>query len=301
MNRPIIHIPLLLTLLLLVRPGSSLTAEFRLSPHEAPPAAGQADAEWRLLAPEGEEFSAMTPAPSIMTLPGNYAFEVRGERVLEREIYSGYAHDFVFVIESFRASHPQEIFDRAVQFATVRASFQREVMVDGHTAKEYKRGSATFSSRILCLVAKKHVYVLTLTARDEKNAFPERFLNSFKLSDQSVTRTPVTAGQPASAPVVAGEVFSVRDVTRKVVIVWKPQAIYTEQARSHHVTGRIVLKGVFGADGQVTDITVLTGLKYGLTEKAIEAARNLRFFPAEKDGRPVSQELNLEYGFNLYP
>jgi len=41
-------------------------------------------------------------------------------------------------------------------------------------------------------------------------------------------------------------------------------------------------------------------LKDGMTEAAIEAARNIRFFPAEKDGKPVSQWMTLEYNFNLY-
>jgi len=50
----------------------------------------------------------------------------------------------------------------------------------------------------------------------------------------------------------------------------------------------------------VTNITATKELKDGLTEAAITAARNIRFFPAEKDGKPVSQWLMLEYNFNLY-
>ena len=41
-------------------------------------------------------------------------------------------------------------------------------------------------------------------------------------------------------------------------------------------------------------------LKDGMTEAAIEAARNIRFFPAGKDGKPVSQWMTLEYNFNLF-
>ena len=41
-------------------------------------------------------------------------------------------------------------------------------------------------------------------------------------------------------------------------------------------------------------------LKDGMTEAAIEAARNIRFFPAEKEGKPVSQWMALEYNFNLF-
>jgi len=60
------------------------------------------------------------------------------------------------------------------------------------------------------------------------------------------------------------------------------------------------LEATFAADGYVANITVTKGLKDGLTERAIEAARNIRFFPAEKDGKPVSQRMMLVYNFNLY-
>ena len=60
------------------------------------------------------------------------------------------------------------------------------------------------------------------------------------------------------------------------------------------------MQAVFSENGYVTDITVVRGLKDGLDENAIEAARNIRFFPAEKDGQRVSQRMLLEYNFDLY-
>jgi TonB family protein len=303
MNRLIvIHVPWVIAVLLLVRPGSSETGKVRPLIQQGQTAAIRTDTEWPRLAPEREEFSVMTPAPlSVMTQRGNYSFEVGGEKVLEHQTYGGYADGFVFVIESYRASRPQKIFKPIVNYASARASFERDVMIDGYLGKEYRGDASFYMSRILCLVAKQHVYVLRLAARDEKNTFPGRFLDSFKLGDQSVARTPGATSQlPPSAPAAAMEVFRSKEVTHKVVVVWKPEPAYTQQARQHQLTGMIVLKAIFAADGQVTNIEVLKGLKDGLTEKAIEAARNVRFFPAEKDGRLVSQQLMLEYNFNLY-
>jgi hypothetical protein len=37
-----------------------------------------------------------------------------------------------------------------------------------------------------------------------------------------------------------------------------------------------------------------------LTEKAIQAAEQVKFKPAERDGRPVSSVIALEYNFNIY-
>jgi len=38
----------------------------------------------------------------------------------------------------------------------------------------------------------------------------------------------------------------------------------------------------------------------GLTEKAIEVAKKIRFNPAVKNGAPVSVRGQLEFSFNLY-
>jgi hypothetical protein len=44
----------------------------------------------------------------------------------------------------------------------------------------------------------------------------------------------------------------------------------------------------------------LATLPLGLTEKAIAAARQIRFRPAIREGRPVNVVMQLEYNFNLY-
>jgi TonB family protein len=95
-------------------------------------------------------------------------------------------------------------------------------------------------------------------------------------------------------------VFSQRDVTRKALIVSKPEPGFTEEARKENVTGVVRLRAVLSSSGAVTNISVVKGLPGGLTEKAISAARNIRFQPAQKDGRTVSQFVILEYNFNIY-
>ena len=95
-------------------------------------------------------------------------------------------------------------------------------------------------------------------------------------------------------------IFSGKDVTSKARVLSKPEPQYTEEARKNAVTGTVVLRAVFTSGGQVTNIRAVSGLPYGLTERAIAAARQIRFTPATKDGRPVSMYMQLEYNFNLY-
>jgi TonB family protein len=90
------------------------------------------------------------------------------------------------------------------------------------------------------------------------------------------------------------------EVTRRAVITYRPEPNFTETARRNNVTGTVRLRAVLTASGQVTNISVLKGLPDGLTERAIAAARQIRFTPAQKDGRAVSQWVVIEYNFNIY-
>jgi TonB family protein len=94
--------------------------------------------------------------------------------------------------------------------------------------------------------------------------------------------------------------FSGKDVTTKARVLSKPEPQYTEEARKNQVTGTVVLRAVFTSGGQVTGIKAVSGLPYGLTERAIAAARMIKFTPATKDGHAVSMYIQLEYNFNLY-
>jgi TonB family protein len=94
--------------------------------------------------------------------------------------------------------------------------------------------------------------------------------------------------------------FTGKDVTTKARILSKPEPGYTEDARKNQVTGTVVVKAVLASSGQVTNIRAINSLPYGLTEKAIAAARQIKFTPATKDGRTVSQWIQIEYNFNLY-
>jgi TonB family protein len=89
-------------------------------------------------------------------------------------------------------------------------------------------------------------------------------------------------------------------ITGKPTILYKERARYTEEARRNLLQGTVVLSVVFGADGLLHDIRTIKGLPYGLTENAIEAAKNIRFQPAMRYGKPVNVRTVLEFNFALY-
>jgi TonB family protein len=83
-------------------------------------------------------------------------------------------------------------------------------------------------------------------------------------------------------------------------ILYQEKAKYTEEARQNKIQGTVMLSVVFTGDGRIENIRVVRGLPDGLTEKAIEAAKRIRFQPAVKNGAPVSVRGTLEFTFNLY-
>ncbi|MGH9898589.1 MAG: energy transducer TonB, partial [Pyrinomonadaceae bacterium] len=91
------------------------------------------------------------------------------------------------------------------------------------------------------------------------------------------------------------------EVASKPQILSKPSPPYTEEARKNNTTGTVILRIVFGSNGQVGGIKTIQGLPFGLTENAIAAARQIQFIPAKsKDGHPVPYAMQIIYNYNLY-
>ncbi|HEU4934377.1 MAG TPA: energy transducer TonB [Pyrinomonadaceae bacterium] len=96
------------------------------------------------------------------------------------------------------------------------------------------------------------------------------------------------------------EPYRAAQVEQRARLLSKPEPQYTEEARKNAVSGTVVLRAVFASSGEVVHIRALRTLPFGLTERAIAAARQIQFVPAVKGGHPVSVAMQLEYNFNLY-
>jgi len=98
----------------------------------------------------------------------------------------------------------------------------------------------------------------------------------------------------------SGVLYPPSQVDQRARLLSKPEPQYSEEARRNQITGRVLLRAVFASSGEVVDIRAVDTLPFGLTEKAIAAARQIKFLPAMKNGHAVSVYMNLEYNFNLY-
>ena len=65
-----------------------------------------------------------------------------------------------------------------------------------------------------------------------------------------------------------------------VEITYKPNPVYTDEARNLKLEGEVLLEVEFAANGQLHVNRVVRGLGHGLDEAAIAAANKMRFKPA---------------------
>jgi TonB family protein len=79
----------------------------------------------------------------------------------------------------------------------------------------------------------------------------------------------------------------------------KPRPVYTKEARRLRIQGFVHLRVLLSADGKISRVRVMKGLRAGLTENAIRAACRIEFKPAMKTGQPVAQWVTAEYVFRL--
>lgn len=86
---------------------------------------------------------------------------------------------------------------------------------------------------------------------------------------------------------------------RKLTLLSVPLPVYTTEAWENEIWGVVVVRVMFGAAGVVDEVEVVVELSHGLSEKAAEAAREIGFLPAVKEGRAVSQRVKIGYDFNL--
>ena len=156
--------------------------------------------------------------------------------------------------------------------------------------------------------AENRLYQFRAISVAENDPRMRQFLSSVSLNKKEGIEVSDGPGEPfesvgqssmseadATPKILTGKV-----VDRKARLGMKPEPSYTVSARANQVTGTVVLKVVFSSNGMVTNIQVVSGLPDGLTERAIDAARKIKFIPAMKDGKYVSMWMQLEYNFNLY-
>jgi len=87
--------------------------------------------------------------------------------------------------------------------------------------------------------------------------------------------------------------------TTPVEITYKPNPLYTDEARALKLEGEVLLEVSFSANGTLHVNRVVRGLGHGLDEAAIAAANKMRFKPALRSGQPVDSTAVVHVVFQM--
>jgi TonB family protein len=82
-------------------------------------------------------------------------------------------------------------------------------------------------------------------------------------------------------------------------IISKPKPAYTKEARELGLEGEVVIEVLFTASGDIRILRLIRGLGHGLDEAAVKAAEQIRFKPAERDGKPIDSRSIVQIIFRL--
>ena len=209
--------------------------------------------------------------------------------------------DVFYTIHSFENPEPMQSLEEFVEElglgSAVDPASKRILVVDGVAGIEYSSANKSLPIVVQYFATENHLYRFVAMGREGGRASVEQFFSSLKLG-KNLEGTAVSESGQTPIDSDVGDIYSGRDVDVKARLLAKPEARYTADARKYEISGVVVLKVLFARNGTVVNISVISGLPYGLTEQAIAAARKIKFIPAMKEGRPVSMWMQLEYRFN---
>ena len=111
-----------------------------------------------------------------------------------------------------------------------------------------------------------------------------------------------TGGFGAEQVVHGGPKIALADsgpASTPVEITFKPNPVYTDEARNLKLEGEVLLEVSFSANGTLHVNRVVRGLGHGLDEAAVAAANKIRFKPALRSGAPIDSTAIVHVTFQL--
>lgn len=257
--------------------------------------------DWQRYTVAGEEFSVSLPVLPAMNTRKIFLERFRKSRT-EREL-GAYWNGIVYSIQTFE-NYPRQSLDEFIAKRHSGINNPTQISINGFAGKQFEFTTRDLKGATQFFETQNHIYDFGVLGAPIDDPRVKEFFTSIILGGNrqgkeiqdgigAVFSTDNSGGEPE-------QIYVGKDVDRKALIVMRPEPSYTESARQGKITGSVVLKTVFAANGAVTNIRVVSDLPFGLTERAITAAKQIRFIPAVKNGQFVSMWIQLEYNFNLY-
>jgi len=265
-------------------------------------------APWKRYTVKSEAFSVILPTLPAMATYKEFA-DRRGRQRRQR-ILGAYADGLVYTV-SCSLNPQQELLEDFIEqeiftHSTFDRTSEKDLKRNGFSGKQYFAPDKV-PGTVQIFSTGNSVYRFQVFGAPTDDTRVQQYFSSIVLGKNASGNEvsdgfgiPYESESKAQTDENNANPLLSRQVDRKPVVVLKPDPMYTEEARQNRITGTVVLKVLFSSDGSVVNIRAISALPYGLTDKAIEAARKIKFVPAMKDGKFVSMWMQLEYNFNLY-
>lgn len=261
---------------------------------------------WQRYTARSEEFSVMLPAHPAMST--RKPLVMRLAKARQQRTLGAYADGLAFTVFSIENSNTRESLDAYIEQEIFKRSVwdrasEQDITLNGFKGKQYVSTNKV-PGTMQIFATRNHIYRFHAYGATTEDPRVKQFFSSIVLAGEpegiEVTDGAGVHYQVDTSTQAIESALTIKEVERRPFIAMLAEPAYTEEARQHQTVGAVTLKAVFGADGSITNIQVAAGLPYGLSEKAVEAAKKIRFIPAMKDGKFVSTWMQLEYNFNLY-
>ena len=102
-----------------------------------------------------------------------------------------------------------------------------------------------------------------------------------------------------TSPIAAQDVYRLNDQITPPKPLVTPKPFYTPAAREKRVEGTVELEVDVLVDGTVGTVAMVKSLDAELDKAAVDTARQYRFTPGTKDGKPVAVRTVVHITFTL--
>jgi len=258
-------------------------------------------ASWKRYTVKNEEFSVTLPTLPAMVSSKTFSARLKKER--RQRMIATSADGVTYSIFTYENSQPrQSLEDFIREQDEVGQAAGRDVTVNGFAGREYSFKQDDRPATEQYFATDEHLYRFLAHGAAADHPGVKQFFASISLGKKQQGE-PIPDGPGVPLETSSGlfeKVYSGREVDQRIKLKTRPEPEYPDKAKQEKVRGVVILRAIFASDGKVKNVQVIEGLPGGLTERAIEAAKKIKFIPATKDGRFVSMWMQLEYNFNLY-
>jgi TonB family protein len=255
---------------------------------------------WKRYTVKGDEFSVSLPSMPEMKTSKDFRPQIQQERSGRhlRTVLDGIKYG-VDVLENPTGQSLEDFIAEYKATRDFESSSEVNITVDGVPGKQYT-SQIEPPARVQLFVTERRFYRFITIGGGTDSKPVQHFFSSIKLG-KDLDGINVDVGPGIPLELESGErVYSGNEVDKRVRLIESPAPVYPEEARRHGGRPLVILQAVFSATGKVVDIRVIRPGRYGLTEACMDAAKNIKFVPAVKDGKNVSMYMRLEYNFATF-